>query len=237
VTLQVAYVDGSGASVYLKPFLHRLKAASTPAVAAPGSRPRPVTPNRPAIELAKPDAALAGRKVNQGTLTKLGERDLVGGVFVMGTGRPVVGLGLVQTGAETREFTYVTIVRLPSGDPGRTSFLTSNKTVNGQTRTTFVANLGDESVVIEHSYTVAGQTLGTEGFRVQDEKYDPSAGRLFLIDLSQEPARVTQVQADLPTGLPLRPIDDRHLVDLADQTLEDLSQRLPEVRDFLKAGK
>jgi len=185
-----------------------------------------------------PRAVVVGaRKVHQGATAKLSGRTLTGGVFVMGASGPSMGLGVVQTGDATMDFTYVVLVRLPAGNVGRTTFVTRNKTASGQTRAAHAVYLGDESLTIEHAYAAGKQVLESEAFTVQDEKFDPAAGRLFLVDLSKSPAVVTQQKLDLPADFALVRIDDAHLVDLADRTLDDLLNRSAEVREFVKGGK
>jgi hypothetical protein len=223
VSVQPMCVDADGKTVYEAATQHRLSSPGTPPVKPLLPAPRPVVRET--------------RKVHRGASSQLGDNLLVGGVLVLGDRTPALGLGVVQTGEATMNVTYFAIVRLPAGTVSRTSFLTRSKTVGEQTRADYGAFLDDTSLTIEHAYAADKTTLEQEELTILDQKFNPANGRLFFVDLSAATPRVAQKKIELPAALTLVPIDDEHLIDLADKTLEDLSKANDEVRAFASGGK
>lgn len=225
VSLQPVYVGGDGKTYYMAATQHRLTASLAPQVGV-----------RPARPLPRP-VALATRKVHPGAIGQTGERLLAGGVFVLNERRPAVGFGVVQTGDTTMEFTYFTIVRLPSDTFKRTSFVTRDKSADSQTRTAYGAYFDDQSLTIEHAYAIEKETLRNEQLTIEEQNFNPADGRLLLIDLSAATPRIVQKKIDLPAALALVPLDDEHILELADKTLDELVKKNDDVRAFTSGKK
>jgi S1-C subfamily serine protease len=223
ISLQPAVIDDQGNTVYLAATRHPF--ASVPPLA---SRPRPTIP-------APRPLAAASRKVHHGATNDLGDGQLTGGVLVFDR-NPAVGFGVVQTGEQTMDFTYVALVRLPSVNFGRTSFVTRNKQADSESRVFYGAYLDDQTMTVEHRYTAENGKLREEQLTVLDQSFQLHEGRLFLVDLQGATPRVVQKKIDLPARLPLAPIDDEHLLELADKTLDGLLKD-DAVRAFVKDGK
>ena len=70
---------------------------------------------------------------------------------------------------------------------------------------------------------------------IQEQTFDPAKGRLFLVDLSVTTPRIVQHKIDLPSALDLPPMDDEHILDLADKTLDELAKKNKSVQAFVDA--
>lgn len=223
ISLQPAIVGSDGKTFYLAAVQHPRSPLASPTA-------------RPTLRAPRPVAA-ATRKVHKGATSQLADKMLAGGLLVLGERRPALGFGVVQTGETTMEFTYFAVVRLPAESFSRTSFVTRSKTANDQTRAFYGAFLDDESLTIEHAYAAEKAALEDEQLTILDEKFDPAKGRLFFIDLGGATPQVSQAKIDLPAGLALTPMDDEHILELADKTLADLVKTSKEVRAFVGGGK
>ncbi|MGE5194016.1 MAG: hypothetical protein ACM3U2_16090, partial [Deltaproteobacteria bacterium] len=69
------------------------------------------------------------------------------------------------------------------------------------------------------------------------EQFDPANGRLLLIDMRGATPTVVQHKFDLPAALERVPLDDEHILDLADKTLAELVKSHKEVQAFLEGKK
>jgi len=223
ISLQPACIDADGKTFYLATVQHRLSPAASPAI--PPTLPAP----RPVVKLT--------RKVHLGSTSRPGDKLLAGGVLVLGERKPSVALGVVQTGEATMEFTYFAVVRMPASSFSRMSFVTRNKIVGDLFRAIHGAYLDDETLTIEHAYTAEKNPLEAEQLTIQEQKFDPANGRLFLIDLSTEEPRIVQQKIELPAGLVLAPLDDEHILDLADKTLDELAKKNKDVEAFVSGKK
>jgi S1-C subfamily serine protease len=208
VSLQPACLDGDGKTFYLATLHFRLSGPAAPAV-------RPARPKPPPL-------VTTSRKVHQGSTTRLADKLLAGGVLVLGEGRPALALGIVQTAETTMEFTYFAVVRLSAARFSRTSFVTRNRRAGDLAHAIHGAYLDDEALTIEHAYAAGKNPLENEQFMIQEQPFDPAKGRLFLVDLSVTPPRIEQQKIELPAGLALTPMDDEHILELADKTLDEL---------------
>jgi S1-C subfamily serine protease len=220
VSLQPACVGGDGKTFYLGTLHFRLSGPAAPAV-------RPTRPKPP------PPLVTTSRKVHLGSTTRLADKLLAGGILVLGEGRPSLALGIVQTGETTIDFTYFAVVRLPAARFSRTSFVTRNKKAGDLLHAIHGAYLDDETLTIEHAYATGKHPLENEQFTIQDQPFDPAKGRLFLVDLSATPPRIEQQKVDLPAHLDLPPMDDEHILNLADKALDELAKKNKSVQPFV----
>jgi S1-C subfamily serine protease len=223
VALQPVYIDGEGKTLYLATVPYRFSSPAGP-------------PGRPTLPVPRPVAA-GNRKVHRGATHQLADKMITGGILVLGERSQGMEFGVVQTGETTMEFTYFAVVRLPAANFRRTTFVTRNKTVDGQTRTTYGAFLDDESLTIEHAWSAEKNALQDEELTFLEQKFDPAEGRLFLIDMSGAAPRIDQVKIDLPAALDLVPLDDEHILALADKTLAELAKGHKVVQAFVEGAK
>lgn len=229
VSLQPVFVDNDGKTLYLSTIIHSFSISP--------SRPGPpAVPRRPLV------SAPANRKVHHGSVGRVAEKLLAGGVLVLDDRRPlqehpVLTFGFAETGEAKMAFTYFAVVRLSSGTFNRTSFVTRNKSDGNVHRAGHSAYLDDETLTVEHAYAADKNPLEDEQLTVQGQKFDPANGRLFLVDLTGETPNIVQKKIDLPAGLALPAIDDEHLVELADKTLADLAAKNDDIRKFAGAAK
>lgn len=132
------------------------------------------------------------------------------------------------------------VVELPdclaNGFAGRL-FVTRNKTVGDLFRAIHGAYLDDETLTIEHAYTAEKNPLEAEQLTIQEQKFDPANGRLFLVDLSTDEPRIVQQKIELPAGIALEPLDDEHILELADNTLDELAKKNKDVEAFVSGKK
>jgi hypothetical protein len=75
--------------------------------------------------------------------------------------------------------------------------------------------------------------LESEELTILDEKFDPANGRLFLVDMNGASPTIVQQRFDLPAPLPRDPLDDEHILKLADKTLAELVKNHKEVQVFV----
>jgi S1-C subfamily serine protease len=223
ISLQLALTDTEGNAFYL---------AATPYRFSPAAPP----PGRPIVPIPRP--AIAGnRKVHSGAASTIGDKTITGGILVLGERSQGIAFGVVQTGEATMEFTYFAVVRLPAAKFNRTTFVTRNKTTGELTRAVYGAYLDDESLTIEHARASEKLPLEKEELTILDEKFDPANGRLFLVDMNGAAPSVMQQKLDLPSALPRDPLDDEHILKLADKTLADLARSHKQVQAFVDAKK
>ncbi len=240
VSLQPVRIDAEGQAVYLAVTRHSLSGGpplSAQNRTAPGERRfGNLVPGRP-------PAVDNGRQlhVNRGATRKLGERMLAEGMLVLPAQSPAqspaLGVGVVQSGESTMSFTYFMVVRLPPGGFKRKNSVARNSTVDKQIRAVFGAYLDDQALTLEHTYSIAGDTIQDEQFTIQEQKFDPQAGRLFFVDLTCESSRVVQQKFDLPTLPSLLQVADDAIADLADKTFNELLKQHAEVRTFVEGKK
>jgi hypothetical protein len=139
----------------------------------------------------------------------------------------------VQTAETTMDFTYFAVIRLPAARFSRTSFVTRNRKAGDLLHAIHGVYLDDETLTIEHAYTAGKMPLEGEQFIIQEQPFDPAKGRLFLVDLSVTPPRIGQQKIDLPAGLTMPAMDDAHLLELADKTLDELMKKDKAVQAFV----
>lgn len=231
VTVQPVRIDAEGKALYLA--VTQLRFASTaPQVAGNGSRPALPGPRRVPALNAPPNV-----HVIQGSTRKLGEKSLVEGMLVVPKKSPALGMGVVQTGETTMNFTYFLVVRLPPGEFSRKTSAVRNSTADKRIRVSFSMFLDDLTLAIEHLYSAAADALQEEQFTIQDQNVDPGSGRVFLVDLTSEPSRVIQHKFDLPRLESLLQVDDSSISELADKTYNELLKQHAEVRIFVEGKK
>jgi hypothetical protein len=75
--------------------------------------------------------------------------------------------------------------------------------------------------------------LTRQEYKLNEQKIDMSRGRLFLVDLTVNPAKWQQVNVELPRGLP-REIDRETVRRVAEDDVPALRKKHREVDDFFK---
>jgi hypothetical protein len=223
VSLQPVLIDTEGKPFYLPTTHYRFA-------------PLPASPGRPPLPFPRPVAG-GNRKVHPGGATALGDKLLTGGIVALAERGQGLGFGVVQTGETTMEFTYFAIVRFPATTFRRTTFTTRQKTTGEQTRAAYGAYLDDESLTVEHAFAADKIPLENEELTILEEQFDPADGRVFLVDFRGAEPTVVQHKFDLPAALDRVPLDDEHILNLADKTLAELVKAHKQVQTFVEGKK
>jgi S1-C subfamily serine protease len=226
LTLQPAVTNAAGQVTYLPAIVHKLKPPET-------ILPDRMTRRPPAQPQPLPVLLPSDRKVLRGAPQIVGETTITGGIVVLGRAKSPVGFGLTQPTAGQHAATYYAIYRLPPGDLRQTSSVASIKRIGTQAKVAYAAFLDDYELTIEHVVTPAGRELQQEQLTLQSQRFDPSAGRLFLIDLRTEPPRIVQKSAGLPALPAGETLDDRALLEWSDSVVKQLRMADPEVDRFV----
>jgi len=177
------------------------------------------------------------RKVHIGLPMKQGTMLLTEGTMVLSDRGPAVGLGIVQTGDETMEFTYLTLTRLPGGNVTKATFSSRKKILKDRIRVTHALFLGDDEITFAHLYAPGKLPFVEEEFILHENPFAPQNGRLFLVDLSGATPVVVQKNIDLPSAGPLVAIKDEIVLELADQAINELLKSSEDVRSFMNGVK
>lgn len=177
------------------------------------------------------------QKVHVGLPIKQGNMLLTEGAIVLRDSGPAIGIGLVQTGSDTMEFTYLMLTRLPKVNIQSATFSTRRKTVKNRLRVSHDIALGDDELTIEHLYAPEKLPFEDEEFLIQEQTFSPENGRLFLADLSGATPVIVQKSIPLPVAGSLIAINDESTLELADQAVNELIQVNEDVRRFMNGGK
>ncbi len=190
-------------------------------------------PNLPVL----PRIVTGNRKVQKGAAQTVGDQSHTGGVVIHGHRRPTVALALMQPPDAPREVACFLLYRLPADEFSRVSSVTQAKRMGNTTRLLHRTFLDDEELHTEHVYTLDGPRIQQEQLIIQEQAFDPAAGRVFLIDLQTDPPRIVQKKIPLPTVTKDILLDDPALLTVADQTLDLLLKNDAEIRKFVTPGR
>ncbi|MDB4793006.1 hypothetical protein OAG75_00030 [bacterium] len=106
---------------------------------------------------------------------------------------PVVGFTMVKPDGGKNTFGYFLIIRPPSDANTQNRSFGVSSSNNGTTaKSKGRLQLGDHEFSI--SFEIANQT---EEITIDETNYDVSKGRVFLIDMQSDPAKVEQIDAEL----------------------------------------
>ena len=177
------------------------------------------------------------QKIHVGLPIKQGEMLLTEGALIFNERGPGFAVGFIQTGPETMECTYINLIRFPKGNPSQTTFSTLRKKLKDRVCITNNLHCGDESLAFEHTFQQDQLPFMDEQFLIQEQRFDPRNGRLFLIDLSGAAPVTVQKNIDLPSPGAFASITNGLVLEFADRALNDLIQKDEGVRDFVSGKK
>ena len=177
------------------------------------------------------------RKVHLGLSFKQGEMQLTEGAFILSNSGSGLGLGLVQTGPDSMEFTYVALIRLPKGNLNQATFASRRKKQNQRMSVVYTAHLGDETLTFERFFAVDKLPFDEEEIVIQGKRLDPKNGRLLLADLSGGEPVILQKRLDLPDPGALTSMSREFLMDVSDTLLDEFIQKDEDVRNFYRGKR
>lgn len=123
------------------------------------------------------------------------------GNFILKEGQPGIAFAFATKPGQTKEFTYLMVFNCDFPNGG----VTTGGNSSGSTADTFhtIKAFGNECKVEYHvGLSSDSKTVDLETTLIADARYDPSKGKLFLIDMKTMPPTVTQLKLQLPSQIP-----------------------------------
>ena len=130
-----------------------------------------------------------------------GDLSVTTGNVIVKEGQPGIAFAFAMTPGQSREFTYFLVFNhdFPNGGVKTQSGAAGSTADTSHTITAFGTDCAVEYLVELDADTRA---VETETILVADAPYDPSKGKLFLIDMKATPPTVTQLNLELPSEIP-----------------------------------
>lgn len=185
----------------------------------------------------RPRVVTGDRKVQRPKELTVGDRTHTGGVVIVGPRRATVALALSQPTEGPRYVACFLMYRLPADEFTRISSVAQSKRIGKETRLIYRTFMDDVELQTEHVFTLDGTQIEQEKLTLQEQSFDPAAGRVFLIDLQADPARIVQKKFVLPTVARDIALDDPALLTVADQMLDLLVKDDAEIRKFVTPSR
>ena len=140
--------------------------------------------------------------MGEGTATS-DDLSVTSGNVILKEGQPGIAFAFATKPGQSKEFTYFVVFNhdLGNGDVNVKSIGNSD----GSTAHTFhsITAFGtDCKVEYRVGLKADRKTVETETTLIADAPYDPSKGKLFLIDMKATPPTVTQLNLELPSEIP-----------------------------------
>ena len=157
--------------------------------------------------------------------------------MIVGPRRATVALALSQQPEGPRDVACFLMYRLPADEFTRISSVAQSKRTGKETRLMYRTFMDDVELQTEHIFTLDGTQIQQEKLALQDQSFDPTAGRVFLIDLQADPPRIVQKKFVLPTVARDIALDDPALLTVADQMLDLLVKDDAEIRKFVTPSR
>lgn len=222
ISLQPALVDTDGKTQFDLVTVHRL------------GRPEPSAP-RPVATASAPTGR-SDEKIFAGLpklLSEGGKHRLTGGVLVVRKGRPGVAFGLSEIEGQPTRLLYVAVVKLPGSNFRQTSFVSRDKTLDAERKLSFGAYLDATEFTFDYAFASGKETLDSERLTFGSHTFDPADGRVFLVDLSGDEAKVTQSKSALPSLPKTEATDDALKSEIAEKAYDELLETSEAVRRFV----
>lgn len=148
--------------------------------------------------------------------------------FVVVEDIPVVGFTMVKPEGRKNSFGYFLIVQPPGDDGTNKQSFGASSFSNGTTaKSEGRLQLGNREFSI--SLEIANQT---EKLRIDETNYDVSKGRVFLIDMQSDPAKVEQIDAELMAP-DSTVTSTEQAEDVARKTIAELKESSEVVAEFI----
>ncbi len=123
------------------------------------------------------------------------------GNVILKEGQPGLAFAFATKPSQSKEFTYILVFNhdFPNGGVGTQSSLNGLMASTSHTITAFGANCKVEYRV---GMNADRKAVDTEAILISDAPFDPSKGKLFLVDMKASPPTVTQLNLELPSQIP-----------------------------------
>jgi hypothetical protein len=166
-----------------------------------------------------------------------GATKLTEGMLVLPTSTTAIGFGVTQSGDDSMELTYVILAKLPTAKTNRKATSNRSTSVNNQVDLIYGTILGDLDLTIKHSYVLAGAEKRQERYHILDREFDPTKGRVFLVDLTAEPKTFEQLEIELPKIESVKKFTDASIAELAAKTRDELQEQDERIGQFLEPNE
>jgi hypothetical protein len=171
-----------------------------------------------------------------GTRTSTGDFAATGGNLVAHWGKPGVMFGTVTTPKTPTRLSYVILFKPPPAIGGGglgNNHKSQNLGKGGEVRNAYTINGKRVEAGVRFELNADGTAVEKETLTVDGKEVDPSAGRVFLLDLTAVPPASQQKNIALPGDVPL--LDKEADVErYAEALLKSLQAKGPEIKDWLK---
>lgn len=175
------------------------------------------------------------RIVNVGAPLKQGNTTHLGGNVVFSRENPGVAFGLSQRQKDKARFSYFVILKGDySPETWTTSFAYQTETRNGRLRTDYTTTVNSSTFVITHQ---CPSDRVPEVITICGKNFQPSKGRVFLVDLTADPPAIEQKQIALPQQDPAQERKKADITSIAEKVLAELAKKDTRVRDFVEQSR
>ncbi len=169
-------------------------------------------------------------------VTTSDDLSVTNGNVIVKEGQPGIAFAFATKPGQSKEFTYFLVFNHDFPNDGVNMKTQSHTDVStADTSHTITAFGTDCKVEYRVALKADTRTVETETTLIADAPYDPSKGKLFLIDMKTTPPTVTQLHLELPSEIPnLKETDATEKfgqdtlngLRKADKTVDDFCERI-----------
>jgi hypothetical protein len=157
---------------------------------------------------------------------------LTNGNVILKEGQPGLAFAFATKPSQSKEFTYILVFNhdFPNGGIGTQS---NSGGLTASTSHAITAFGADCKVEYRVGLNAVRKAVETEAILIADAPFDPTKGKLFLVDMKASPPTVTQLNLELPSHIPdLKETDAMER--FAQDTLEGLRKTDKTVDEFCR---